>query len=52
MAVIVQQQPTAGSEESAARQFWCEKMDRHRTLADLLTIAGVGVFPIRGDSCS
>ena len=40
MAAIVQQQPAARSEESAARQFWREKMDEHPTIAGLLAIAG------------
>ena len=40
MAAIVQQQPAARSEESAARQFWREKMDEHPNSAGLLAIAG------------
>jgi hypothetical protein len=46
MASIVEQQPAAGSVESAARQFWHEKMAAHPTIAGLLAIAGevVGFF--------
>jgi hypothetical protein len=41
MATIVQQhQPTVGSSESAARQFWRAKMERHPNIAGLLAIAG------------
>jgi hypothetical protein len=39
MASIVEQQPTAGSEESAARQFWGEKMEAHPNIAGALAIA-------------
>jgi hypothetical protein len=39
MATIVEQQPAAGSEESAARQFWREKMEKHPNLAGGLAIA-------------
>jgi hypothetical protein len=40
MAAIVEQQPAAGSEESAARQFWREKMQAHPNIAGALAIAG------------
>ncbi|SRR6266487_1467904 len=40
MASIVQQQPSAGSEESAARRFWRSKMQKHPNLAGTLAIAG------------
>jgi hypothetical protein len=49
MATVVQQQLAAGSEESAARRFWREKMDEHPNLAGLLAIGGeVAGFFVNG----